>query len=105
MGDESGSAPWLSESRRRLSPAAGGHPSPHVGGRHGFPLDQGSAIDEIGTVPETGREFTTPRCAESCPSRDDGRGEFGACAVPCASRAQRTPLRLFHLVLLIPSWK
>ena len=55
MGDESGSAPWLSESRRRPSPATGSHPSPHVGGRHGLPLDEGNAVDEIGTVPETGR--------------------------------------------------
>jgi len=26
-----------------------------VGGRHGLPLDEGNAVDEIGTVPETGR--------------------------------------------------
>jgi hypothetical protein len=38
-----------------LAPATGGHPSPHVGGRHGLPLDEGSAVDEIGTVLETSR--------------------------------------------------
>ena len=36
---------------RALGPAAGGHLASHLGERHGFPLDKGSAIDLTRTVP------------------------------------------------------
>ena len=51
MGNESGGASRDTEGNRRLGPAAGGHPASHLGERHGFPLDKGSAIDLTRTVP------------------------------------------------------
>src|SRR5213078_4080830 len=52
MGNESGGASRDTEGNRRLGPAAGGHLASHLGERHGFPLDKGSAIDLTRTVAE-----------------------------------------------------